>query len=59
MTKKLMPLPKPVKIKLPPRGYQPSKAELEEEVRMPKAGLKTVRRAFFRPVKVIEVLKDK
>lgn len=39
-------------ITLPPRGYQPSKAELEKGVDMPGADMKTVREAFFRPIKV-------
>ena len=42
----------PVTIIMPPRDYQPSKAEQEAEVTMSGASLKTVREAFFRPVKV-------
>ncbi len=42
----------PVTIILPPRDYQPSKAEHKAEVVMPAASLKTVGEAFFRPVKV-------
>ncbi len=45
-------LPEPRQIDLPPRDYQPSKAELAEEHDMPKAKMSTLRRAFFRPVKV-------
>ena len=44
------PRPKPVTIIMPPRDYQPSKAEKEQVVDMPGASLKTVREAFFRPV---------
>lgn len=48
---------RPFRITLPPRDYQPSKAEHEEEFDMPGASLKTVREAFFRPVKVKVVKK--
>ena len=30
--------------------YQPTRAELREEIDMPGASLKTLRQAFFRPV---------
>ena len=36
------------------RDYQPTKAETEREYDMPGASLATVRRAFFRRVKVRE-----
>lgn len=49
--------PSPRTITLPPRDYQPSKAELEAEVNMPGADLETVRKAFFRPLKVKEASK--
>ena len=42
----------PITITLPPRNYQPSKAEKEQTVDMPGASLKTVASAFFQPVKV-------
>ena len=45
-------------ITLPSRDYQPSKAELEEEIDMPGADAETIRRAFFQPVKR-EYEKDK
>ena len=32
-----------------PSSYQPSRAELNEEMDMPKMSLAKVRRAFFRP----------
>lgn len=32
-----------------PSGYQPSRAELREEIDMPKLSLKRARQAFFRP----------
>ena len=41
-----------VTITLPPETYQPPKAEREKEHDMPGASMKTVRRAFFRPVNV-------
>ena len=46
--------PVPREIDMPPRDYQPSKAEREEECDMPAADIVTVRRAFFRPVRVRE-----
>lgn len=45
-------LPKARTITLPAQTYQPPKAEQEKEHNMPGASLKTVRRAFFRPVNV-------
>ena len=45
-------LPRPRTITLPNQRYQPPKAEREKEHDMPGASLKTVRRAFFRPVNV-------
>ena len=45
-------LPKPRTITLPDQSYQPPKAAREKEHDMPGASLKTVRRAFFRPVNV-------
>ena len=45
-------LPKARTITLPDQSYQPPKAEREREHDMPGASLKTVRRAFFRPIKV-------
>ena len=47
-------LPVPREIDMPPRDYQPSKAEREEECDMPGTDLETVRRTFFRPVRVRE-----
>ena len=45
-------VPESKRIELAPSEYQPSKAELEEEVRLPGASLAQVRRAFFRPFKI-------
>ena len=36
---------------LPPRDYQPTKAETEQEYDMPGADIVTVRNAFFRRIK--------
>ena len=57
MTKDPKPLAKrPIleerEITLPPRDYQPTKAETEREYDMPSADIVTVRRAFFQRVKV-------
>ena len=51
-SKHAKPKPTPVTIIMPPRDYQPSKAEHEEEVMMPKASMKIVKEAFFKPVRV-------
>jgi len=45
-------LPEPRTIDLPPRDYQPSKAEREEAFDMPGADAETIRSAFFRPIHV-------
>ncbi|MXW86663.1 MAG: hypothetical protein F4Z55_12555 [Boseongicola sp. SB0667_bin_21] len=47
------PLPKPVTITLPPATFQPKKADMEREYDMPGASLEQIRRAFFRPVRVL------
>ena len=39
-------------VKMPKRNYQPSKAELEKEFDIPKAKIKDVRKALFRPIKI-------
>ena len=39
----------PRTLPLPPSGYQPSKAELEEEFDMPGLSHEEVRERFFRP----------
>lgn len=50
---------KPKEITLPSRkDYQPSRSELREEFDMPEADIKTVRKAFFQPVKVVEEEKN-
>ena len=45
------PLPEPHTITTPPRDYQPTKAELEEEFDMLGANIETVHRSFFRPIR--------
>ena len=47
-------IPEEREITLPPRDYQPTKAEAEREIDMPGADIVTVRNAFFRRVKVRE-----
>lgn len=51
-TKTRVELPEARSIVLPPRDYQPSKAEREEAFDMPDADIETVRSAFFRPIRV-------
>ena len=41
-------------IDLPPRDYQPTKAEKEETFDMPGADVETVRSAFFRPIRAAD-----
>lgn len=47
-------LPEARSIELPPRDYQPTKAEQEESFDMPGADAKTMRAAFFRPIQVAD-----
>ena len=47
-------IPEEREITLPPRDYQPTKAESEQEYDMPGADIVTVRNAFFRRVRVRE-----
>ena len=44
---KRIPAPRTMPVK--PSFYQPSRAELREEIDMPKLSLKRAREAFFRP----------
>lgn len=43
----------PREMALPPEDYEPTKEELQEEFDMPGADMETVRRAFFRPTKIV------
>ena len=45
-------IPEEREITLPPRDYQPTKAESDQEYDMPGADIVTVRNAFFRRIKV-------
>ena len=45
-------LPAAREIDMPPRDYQPTKAESNQEYDMPGADIVTVRRAFFRRIRV-------
>ena len=47
-------LPEPVEIDVPHRGYQPSKAELEEEFDMPGMSLERIGEVFLRPVRITD-----
>ena len=51
-SKRSEPLQEARSIELAPSDYQPSKAELEAEVRLPGASLAEVRRVLFRPFKI-------
>ena len=51
--RKRQPLPMPVTITLPDNTFQPRKADMEREYDMPGASLEQIRRAFFRPVKIL------
>ena len=42
-------IPKARTVALPPKDYQPSKAEMEEETDMPSMSEKQLKDAFFRP----------
>ena len=48
-------IPEEREITLPPRDYQPTKAETEQGIDMPGADIVTVRKALFRRVKVREI----
>lgn len=48
-TRKPKTLPKPRTMRIKPRDYQPSAAELREEMDMPRLSLKRAREAFGRP----------
>ena len=52
------PIPEEREITLPPRDYQPTKAESNQEYDMPGADIVIVRNAFFRRVRVKEEAED-
>ena len=47
-------IPEPRDLPMPPEGYQPSKAEQEEEIDMPGMSDKRLRETFFRPFRFIK-----
>lgn len=49
-----VPLPDPVDLPMPPKGYQPSKAEQEEEIDMPGMSDDQLRETFFRPFRFVK-----
>ena len=51
---RLKDLPEKREITLPPRDYQPTKAESNQEYDMPGADIVTVRNSFFRRIRVRE-----
>ena len=57
MTKRVQRAPQrlsePVTLELPPADYQPSKAEIEEEFDMPGMSPEEMRKAFFRPFRIV------
>lgn len=48
----------PRTLPLPPPGYQPSKAELEEEIDMPGLSDQEMRETFFRPFRIVREQPD-
>ena len=46
-------IPAPREIAIPPKDYQPSKAEMEEGFDMPGMSDDQVREAFFRPFRIV------
>lgn len=51
--RKRQPVREPQTMRIPDRKYQPSRAELREEIDMPKLSLKRAREAFMRPFQFI------
>ena len=43
-------LPDPLEVNMKPHSYQPSKAEMEEEIDMPGWSMDRVRKTFMRPI---------
>ena len=46
-------IPPPTEIEVAPTGYQPSKAELEQEFTMPNLSEEEARRLFMRPIRLV------
>ena len=51
--KKRVPISEPVELPMPPGGYQPSKADMEEEIDMPDMSDEQLRKTFFRPFRFV------
>ena len=47
-------IPEPRGLPMPPEGYQPSKADQEEEIDMPGMSEKRLRDTFFRPFRFLK-----
>ncbi|MDE0211005.1 MAG: hypothetical protein OXJ64_14095 [Boseongicola sp.] len=52
-TRKRQPMPKPVTITMPSATFQPRKVDMDKEYDMLSASVEQIRRAFFRPVKIL------
>lgn len=46
------PLPEPGTLTLPPKDFQPSKADMEAEYAMPGASMDAIRERVFRPFNI-------
>ena len=46
-------IPEPRTVTLPPKEYQPSKVEMEEEFDMPEMSEQQLRETFFRPFRFV------
>ena len=51
-------IPAPRDMTLPPKDYQPNKAEMEEEIDMPGMSDQELRETFFRPFRFIRQAPD-
>ena len=52
--RKRQPAREPQTMRMPDRKYQPSRAELRDEMDMPKLSLKRARDAFMRPFRFVQ-----
>lgn len=50
-------IPEPRDLPMPPKGYQPSKADMEEEFDMPGMSDAQLRDTFFRPFRFVKGVK--
>ena len=51
------PIPASRDLPMPPKGYQPSKADMEEEIDMPGMSDERLRDTFFRPLRFVKEVK--